>query len=85
MTDEADLPYLPGHVKLVDRLINWRFDHALAYAQDPELELPESLISDIRALSVSFGDSRFFQGSLGEVVHSAVRYILRRLSEMAAP
>lgn len=59
-----------------ERLENWKFDSALRDMDEGPFQPTSNEAGTIRALSATFGNSGWFNGSLGDVVRAAVQRLL---------
>lgn len=64
--------------RVKDRLAEWKFASASSYMLEDEVDGPaptEHERETVEALSTTFGNCGWFDGSLGDVVRAAVWYL----------
>lgn len=58
------------------RLVNWKFSSALQYAEREGSGVTDEEMELIRALSITYGNSGWFEGAMGSIVQAAVAHLL---------
>jgi hypothetical protein len=64
------------HSKLGNRLYNWKFSTAAAYASELQDELNVNDYELILALEKAFGNVGYFDGNLATIVQAAVKTLV---------